>query len=510
MKREEAVGEQQEVQLQDTEQAQEAQQSQEARNRAQVERLGTVKISRLMVEFAIPSIIGLVVNGLYNIIDSAFLGHGVGPIGLAAPTIVMPTMIVGMAVAILIGQGGNALTALRLGAGKRDEAEKVMGNTFTLTLIGAVICTTAVLLFADQILAVSGATEETWDAARVFLLIIGGGLVLQFFGMGFNNFIRTAGDPKRAFSTMVAGTLVCIVLNFLFVMVFGWGVAGSAWATLIGQGVSAVLVLWYFIFSNKTPFKLRFRYFRLQRQFVGNILALGLAPFVLQAAMAFISVLINRQLILLGAATPIGSEGALVAIGVVVRIAMFAFFPILGAAIATQPLFGYNYGAKNYQRVKATFKIAMIWVTAIGVFFWVLIHLFPEQIVYLFGIKDELRDFTVTALKVQVFMMPIIGLQVVATHYFQASGQPLKSMFLSLTRQILYLLPLIYLLPMTIGFIIPTLTPLDGLYYAYPVADALSIITCAILMAFELRKLNARIQEQQKQSESPPESQSVN
>ncbi|MDR2587384.1 MAG: MATE family efflux transporter [Coriobacteriales bacterium] len=490
------MGEQQEAQLPEAEQPREEQQSQEARNRAQVERLGTVKITKLMVEFAIPSIIGLVVNGLYNIIDSVFLGHGVGPIGLAAPTIVMPTMIVGMAIAILIGQGGNALTALRLGAGKRDEAEKVMGNTFTLTLIGAVVCTAAVLLFADPILAISGATEETWDAARVFLIIIGSGVVLQFLGMGFNNFIRTAGDPQRAFFTMVAGTLVCIVLNFLFVMVLGWGVAGSAWATLIGQGVSAALVLWYFIFSDKAPFRLRLKNLRPQLSFVRNILALGLAPFVLQAAMAFISVLINRQLILLGADTPIGSEGALVAIGVVGRIAMFAFFPILGASIAAQPLFGYNYGAKNYLRVKATFKVAMIWVTAIGVFFWILIHLFPEQIVYLFGIKDELQDFTITALKVQVFMMPLIGLQVVATQYFQASGQPLKSMFLSLTRQILYLLPLIYLLPMVITFIIPALAPLDGLYYAYPVADALSIVTCAILMAFEFRKLNAKIREQ--------------
>jgi putative MATE family efflux protein len=485
-------------------------QLQEARNRAQVERLGTAKITKLMFEFAVPAIIGLVVTGLYSIIDSVFLGHGVGPIGLAAPTIAMPTMIVGMAVVILVGQGGNALTALRLGAGKRDEAEKVTGNTFTLSVIMSVVCTAFVFLFTDPILALSGATEETWDAARVFLRILSIGTILQFLGLGFNNFIRTAGDPIRAFLTLAAGTVVCIVFNYLFVMVFGWGVAGSAWATLIGQGVNAVLVMWYFVFSRKSPLKLRLKFLALRWPLIRSILSLGIAPFVLQAGMAFISVLVNQQLISLGAGTPIGSEGALAAVGVVGRIATFAFFPILGAAIAVQPLFGYNYGAKNYQRVKEIFAVGMVWVTVIGVLFWVLIRLFPEQVISVFGIKDELRDFAVTALKVQMFMTPLIGLQVVATQYFLASGQSFKAMFLSLTRQILYLLPLIYLLPMSIGFIIPTFTPLDGLYYAYPVADALSIITCAILMVFELRKLNTRIQEQQKQPDNQPKNQPAN
>jgi putative MATE family efflux protein len=470
---------------------------QSGQGRQQVDRLGTAKITKLMVEFAIPSIIGLVVNGLYNIIDSIFMGHGVGPIGLATATIALPIMIVGMAISILVGQGGNALTALRLGAGKHNEAEKVMGNTFTLTIIVAAACTAALFLFMDPLLTLSGATAETWESAHVFLSIIGAGMILQFFGMGFNNFIRTAGDPRRALYTMVAGTLVCIVLNFLFVMVCGWGVAGSAWATIIGQAVSAVLVFWYFAFSPKAPFKLRRRCLGLNWRLVRSILALGSAPFVLQVANALINFLVNNQLVILGATNVIGSDGALAAIGVVGRIAMFMIFPIFGVALAAQPLFGYNYGAKNYARVKATFHIAMVWVTVMGIFFWLVSHLFPNQIVYLFGIQSDLRDFTITALKVQVFMIPLIGLQIVATQYFQSSGQPLKSMFLSMTRQILYLIPLIYLLPMVITSIIPSLTPLDGVYYAFPVADILSVATCAILMVSELRKLNIRIREQQ-------------
>jgi putative MATE family efflux protein len=477
-------------------QAQTQEQKRDADNQQRVNRLGTTKITKLMVEFAIPSIIGLVVNGLYNIIDAIFLGHGVGTIGLATATIAMPIMIVGMAIAILVGQGGNALTALRLGAGRHDDAEKVLGNTFTLIIIAAIVCTTGLFIFMDPLISLSHPTAETRESTRVFLGIIGIGLILQFFSMGFNNFIRTAGDPNRALYTMVTGTLVCIALNALFVMGLGWGVAGSAWATIIGQAVSATLVFWYFAFSPKAPFRLRRKYLGLDWRLVRGILALGSAPFVLQAANAIIGFLVNNQLGVLGADNIIGSDGAVAAIGTVGRIAMFMFFPILGVAMAAQPLFGYNYGAKNYERVKTTFKIAMVWVIIMGVFFWILIHLIPGPIATLFGVKDELLAFTVSALQVQVFMMPVIGLQVVATQYFQSSGQPLKSMFLSMTRQILYLIPLVYLLPTVITRIFPSLTPLDGVYYAYPVADALSVTTCAILMLFELRRINARIREQ--------------
>jgi putative MATE family efflux protein len=466
------------------------------RNREQVDRLGTANITKLMVEFAIPSIIGLVVNGLYNIIDSVFMGHAVPTIGQATATNAMPIMIVGMAVAILVGQGGNALAALRLGAGKRDDAERIMGNTFTLSVIMAVLCTAALFVFMDPILSASGVTEETREPTRLFLSIIGGGMILQFVGMGFNNFIRTAGDPNRALYTMVAGTIACIVLNFLFVVVLDWGIAGSAWATVLGQALSAVLVMWYFVFSDKTPFKLRIRYFGLRSRLVRGILSLGSAAFVLQIANAIINFFLNNQLRLLGAEHIIGADGALAAIGVVGRIAMFAFFPVMGVSIAAQPLFGYNYGARNYLRVKATFRIAMIWVTAIGLFFWALVHIIPGPIVMLFGITDDLLTFTVGALKVQMFLMPLVGIQIIATQYFQSSGQPLKAMLLSLTRQVLYLIPLIYLLPLVIPSLFPSLTSLDGLYYAYPVADTLSVATCVIFMSFEFRRLNRRIREQ--------------
>jgi Na+-driven multidrug efflux pump len=234
----------------------------------------------------------------------------------------------------------------------------------------------------------------------------------------------------------------------------------------------------------------------LEWQPVKSILALGSAPFVLQAGNALFGFILNNQLKILGAQHALTATGALDSIGVVGRIAMFTLFPLLGATFAAQPLFGYNYGARNYARVKTTFKIAMVWVTVIGLFFWVLVHVIPGPIVMIFGITDDLLVFTVNALKVQVFLLPLVGVQIVATQYFQSSGQPLKAMFLSLTRQILYLVPLVYLLPLVITHIFPSLTPLDGVYYAYPVADALSVITGTIFMAFEFRRLNRKIREQ--------------
>ena len=468
----------------------------EAKSKTQVDRLGTTKISKLMVEFAIPSIIGLVVNGLYNIINSIFLGQAVGPAGLAVATISMPIMVFSMSVGVLIGTGGNALIALRLGEGKHKDAERILGNALTLTVIAAVICTVGTFAFEDVILGLSGATEEVWAESAVFIRIIAAGFILQFFGMGFNNFIRTAGDPNRALYTMVAGTISCIILNYFFVMVFGWGVAGSAMATLLGQSITAVLVFWYFAFSKKAPFKLKRECLPLKLKLVRMILVLGSAAFVLQFSNAIINLFINYQLVTLGALSSLGSEGALASIGVVNRVALFIFFPIMGVSIAAQPLFGYNYGARNFKRVIKTFQIAMIWIVIIGVAFWVFVELVPEPIARLFGVKDDLLAFTAKALAVQLFMIPVMGLQVLSSNYFQASGQPLKSMFLSLTRQILYLVPLIYFMPTLITLISPSSIPLEGIYYAYPIADALSIITAVTFMFIEFKKLKARIREQ--------------
>jgi putative MATE family efflux protein len=473
-----------------------------SKTQEQVDRIGTAKVSRLMFEFAIPAIIGLVVNGLYNIINSVFLGHAEGEVGLAVTTVAMPIMTFSMAVAILIGTGANALIALRLGEGKHSVAERILGNAFTLTIIAAIVCTVGVLIFEDPVLQISGAKAEIWEESRIFIRIISFGFVMIFFGMAFNNFIRTAGDPNRALYTMVAGTVASIILNFLFVMIFKWGVVGAGLATVLGQTVTAVMVYWYFVFSKKAPFKIRLSNLLLKFNVAKMIFLLGSAAFVLQVGMAIVNVVINNQLAAFGAESPYTAQGALAAIGVVQRVGMFAFFPLMGVAAAAQPIIGYNYGSKDYSRVLTTLKVALIWVMGIGVFFWLLTHLIPGPIVGLFGIAENLREFTIRALIVQMFMMPIMGIQILAANYFQSSGQPFKSMFISLTRQILFLIPLLYIMPMVIGYFGPSFIPLDGVYYAIPVADVLSVLVSGGFMLYEWRKLR-RMNRAQKALKAP-------
>ncbi len=247
--------------------------------------------------------------------------------------------------------------------------------------------------------------------------------MFQCIGMGVNNFIRTAGAPNRALGTMIIGAVSCTIFNFLFVMVLGWGVQGSALATVCGQAISCATVLWYFTITKNVPMKLHLRFMPLHTRTVRLILSLGLASFAVQAGMAVVNFVLNNLLNMYGAMSPLGAEGALASIGVVQRVAMFSVLPLIGMSIAIQPLLGFNFGAHLFERVKKTLWYGIFGATAIGVVLWSLVHLFPEQIVGFFGITNEtLRDFTVFALKVQLLMLPFIGFQIVGSNYFQATG----------------------------------------------------------------------------------------
>lgn len=459
---------------------------------SKVNRMGTASIPRLIAEFAVPSIIGMLVNGAYNVIDSIFLGQAMHEIGQAAATAASPIMIVFMAIAMLIGNGGNALAALRLGEGSRVDAERSLGNTVLLCIIIAVIVAILahVPVCIDTLLSLSSATPEVWDYAKSFIQVISVGFIFQCIGMGVNNFIRTAGAPNRALGTMIIGTVSCIVFNYLFVMVMGMGIVGSALATVCGQAISCVCVLWYFIFTKNVPLKLHLRYMPLHAKTVGLIFSLGFASFAVQAGMAVVNFVLNSLLVKYGAQSPLGADAALASIGVVQRIAMFTVLPLIGMAIAIQPLLGYNYGAHLFGRVRHTLVDGILGATALGVIMWLLVHVFPNQIVGVFGITDEaLRDFTVFAMQVQLFLLPFVGFQIVGSNYFQATGQPLKSIFLSLTRQILFLIPLYLLLPTLLPLWFPALNGLDALYFAVPIADFLAIFTTAIFVLWEMHRI---------------------
>jgi putative MATE family efflux protein len=462
-------------------------------NQSRVDRLGTEKIGKLILEFAIPAILGNLINALYNIVDGIFMGWGVGEIGLATATVSMPIMQFSMAVSMLLGAGGNALVALRLGEGRKDEAEKIMGTTFSLFVLAGITCTTLLHIFMGPLLRISGTTDEIYASARIFIGIISSGVTLQFFGMGFNNFIRTAGAPVRALLTMVCGITVSIFCNWLFVLVLHWGVAGSAWATLLGQATSCLSVMHYFCLSKKAPFKVRIKNLPIKPKVALNIVTLGSASFFMSIAGAIISIFVNKQIGYYGDLSPIGTGGAFAALGVVGRAAMFTFFPIMGCAIAAQPLFGYNYGAQNYQRVKQAFWVAYRGMVIIGSTLWVVVMLFSPQIAFVFGVQGDLLDFTAHAMRIQLFLIPFMGLQMLSANLFQSTGQPLKSLVLSMTRQILYMLPLVYLLPIVLPMVSSTLLGIDGIYWCYPFADSLAVLTAALMIRREFKKLDIKI-----------------
>ena len=457
-----------------------------------VARMGTASLPRLITEFAIPAILGMLVNAAYNLIDSIFLGQAMGEIGLSAATVAAPLMIVFMALAMLVGNGGNALAALRLGEGRKSDAEISLGNTVTLGIILWIIIAAIAAYppLLDAFLTFSSATDEVRPYAATFIQILSFGFVLQMIGMGVNNFIRTAGAPNRALGTMIIGAVACTVFNALFVLVMGMGVVGSALATVCGQAISCATVLWYFCLTKGVPMRLRLHMMPLHAETVRLILSLGLASFAVQAGMAAVNFVLNNLLNMYGAQSPIGAEGALASIGVVQRVASFVVLPLIGMSIAIQPLLGFNYGAHLFKRVKMTLAWGIAGNTVIAVVLWALVHLFPTQIVGFFGITDPtLLSFTVFALQVQLFLIPFVGFQIVGSNYFQATGQPAKSVFLSLTRQILFLIPLYIGLPMVMPVWFPGYTGLDALYFACPVADFLAIFTTGVFVLLELKRL---------------------
>lgn len=477
------------------------------RDESKITRLGSASIPKLIIEFAIPAIAGMMVNAAYNLIDALFLGQAVGEIGLAATQVAMPTMTVFLAIAMLIGSGGNALAALKLGEKKKDQAELVLGNTFLLgVIVWIIICICASIpAVFDFLLSISSATDEVRPGAEVFLRIISYGYILQVVGFGINNFIRTAGAPNRALLTMVVGAAACILFNYLFVIQLGWGIKGSALATVCGQACSFVSVLWYFVFTPSVPMKLRLSCLKIDWKLCGSILSLGISSFIMQIGGAVLTFATNFLLVKYGALHPIGAENALASIGLVMRITMLGFTPLMGLSVAVQPILGFNYGARNYRRVWKTLIEGIIAGIGLGAVMLILIIVFANSLVSMFGITDTtLVNFTVHALYIQVCMLPLVGFQVIGSNYFQATGQPLKSGILSLTRQILFLLPLLFIFPELLPYLFPgQITGLDAIIISIPVSDVLASAVTLVFDLIEYKHIKAKIVEHDELLQKP-------
>jgi len=433
-------------------------------------------IGSLLLGFSIPAIVGMLVNSLYNIVDRMFLGQGVGSIAIAATTVAFPIMIIMMAVSVLIGIGATALISIRLGEQRVEEAEKIAGNATAMFIILPAICAVIFELKAEPILVAFGASAAVLPYAKEFLRIIMLGSVFGAISMGMNNFIRAEGNPTRAMSTQILGAVINCILNYLFVMRLGFGIKGSAMATVIAQFVSALWVLSYF-FGGQSLVKIRLKNLVPNFRVLASIMAIGFAPFGMQIANSIQNVILNKTL------QHYGGDQALAAVGIVMAIGTIMIMPLIGLNQGAQPIIGYNYGAKQYHRVKETLKIAVRAATVFCIAGFIAIQLWATPIVRMFTGKDvELTLLAVHALKTFFLMLPIVGFQIVCSGYFQAVGKALQSTILSLSRQVLFLIPLLLILPRFWG--------IEGVWRTPPIADVLSVLLTGTLIVLEMKKMN--------------------
>lgn len=453
--------------------------------------MGEGSIPRLLLEFGIPAIIGILVNSLYNLVDSVFIGHAVGELGLAATAAAFPAMIIMMAFGMLVGGGGNALIAIKLGERDYDAAERILGNMMTLLIIASVVVGAGGLLFIEPILRISGATPEAMPYAISYMSIIFYGLIFQGIGFGMNHTIRTTGRPKLAMGTMLVGAGVNAVLNYVFLFHFGWGVAGSATATIISQALAAALVLRYFL-SSQSPLRLRWSNMRLHREYATKSLSLGMASFAPQVAASIVNVVLNTSAVYWATGAALGASGALAAVSVIGKAGQLFVMPVMGLIMAAQPLLGYNYGARNFERVRKVFWTTAGVATAMQALFWIIIQVFPHQLVSVFGLTDTaVTEFAALGLRIDLVLLPVIGFQMLSATYFQATGQPGRSLFLTLSRQVIFLLPGFYLIPHAVRALGGSAdSALAGVVWAFPAADIVSTTLSAILILREMAHLD--------------------
>ena len=437
--------------------------------------LGEENIGKLLCQFSIPAIVGKMVNAVYNVVDRIFIGKGVGSLGIAGIFVGYPISLILMAFSMLIGIGGNSLVSIKLGEKKEEEAQKILGNAFILLILISASISVIGLIFLEPLLKAFGASKNILPYSIDYMTIILIGAPMQALGFGLNNFIRGEGNPKVAMGTMLIGAILNTILDPIFIFVFKMGMKGAAYATIISQGVSAIWVLSYFM-GNKSLLKLKRENIKLQGKIVKNIISIGLAPFSMQIAASAVTILLNKSL------QKYGGDVATSSMAAINSITMMILMPIFGINQGAQPIIGFNYGAKKYNRVKETLKLAIIFATIISSTGFIITQTIPEKLIGLFGKNEkELIEVGSKALRIYLSMLPIIGVQVISSNYFQATGKPKQAMILSLSRQVLVLIPALVILP--------RLFQLNGVWLAGPISDLVSSIITAIVLIKDLKHL---------------------
>ena len=435
--------------------------------------LGTENVGKLLMQYAIPAIIAMTASSLYNITDSIFIGHGVGALAISGLALTFPLMNLAAAFGSLVGIGASTLMSVRLGQKDYETANKILGNVFILNIILGLAYTVVMLLFLDPILYFFGASTATLPYAHQYMVVLLLGNVVTHMYLGLNALLRSTGRPQKAMYATLLSVLINIILNPLFIFVFKWGIQGSAFATVISQ---TLMLIWQInIFSNKKHFiHLKKGVFRLQRKIVVDSLAIGLAPFMMNAASCVIVVIINQGLIRYGGDLAVG------AYGIVNRVVFLFMMIVMGFNQGMQPIAGYNFGAGHYERVTEVLKRTIFWATAVTTLGFMIGQLFPHAVASVFTNDTKLIDLASDGLRIVLIFFPIIGFQMVTSNFFQSIGMASKAIFLSLTRQLLFLLPCLLILPHIFG--------VKGVWYSLPSADLASSIVSAFMLISQFRK----------------------
>lgn len=440
--------------------------------------LATDAVGKLLWAYTLPAIVGTVVMSLYNIVDRIFIGQGVGPLAISGLALTFPFMNILLAFGMLIGAGSASRISITLGENNKEKAEKILGNAVTLTFLISGFAVLLSLIFMNDLLRMFGGTENTIKYAHDYMIIIVPAGVLTALYFGLNNIMRASGHPRKAMFNILLGAVINLILDPIFIFVFDWGIQGAAIATVISYLVGTLHGLSHFMLKS-TSLRFHLKNFKLQQDIIWSIISIGLSPFSMQIASSFVIVLINSTLLKYGGDLAIGAYGIINSINMLV--VMF----IVGLNQGSQPIVGYNYGARNYQRMFKTLKYTAIAATALSIVGFIIGTFFPHYIVSLFTRDETLLEIAATAQRISVMLFPIVGFQIVVSNFFQSIGKAKMSIALSLTRQFVFLIPAILILPPVFG--------LNGAWAAMPVSDGLASIVSAITFIWFYKKFRSRM-----------------
>lgn len=444
--------------------------------------LGEEKIGRLLVRFAVPSVISMLVSALYNIVDQIFIGNGIGINGNAATNVAFPLSTLCTSLALLFGIGGAANFNLCMGAGEHKRAGKYVGNSIFLLLSSGILLCVLVRIFLQPLMLLFGATEDTLAYSLEYTGITSFGFPFLILSTGGSALIRADGSPKFSMACMLSGAVINTIFDPLFIFVFQMGMAGAAWATVLGQIISGCMVLWYLLHFRSV--RLEKQYFLPKPRCCLRVAALGTSNCFNQIAMMVVQIVMNNTMTFYGALSVYGQEIPLACSGIINKVNMIFFSLVIGISQGLQPITSFNYGAKKYGRVWNSYRLAVTAGTAISLVSFLCFQLFPRQIISLFGSgSEEYFVFAERYFRIFLFCTFINGIQPITSNFFTSMGKAPRGILMALTRQVIFLLPLLVILPMFWG--------IDGVMYAGPIADTAAALLAIVLVVIERKKLLA-------------------